>query len=268
MLSLNKDISLSAETGTMGAARLKVPKVTACAKCPWRDRAPFRTFTPEELGFIASFKSGESVQPAGATILVEGQESQQLYTLLTGWAFRYKALPDGRRQILNFAMPGDFLGLQTAMLDTMDHSVEALTDVVLCTFPRQKIWTLYNNHPGLAFDLTWIAAREERLLDENLLSVGRRSAMERLAHILLYVMRRARSLGLTETPTRLRLPFTQQHVADALGLSLVHTNKTLRKLAARGIVSWKDGVLDLADEAALARLAQFDEGKNVLRPLI
>ena len=120
----------------------------------------------------ANFKRGELVAEAGSLILSEGTHSAQLFTLLSGWAFRYKTLPDGRRQILNYVLPGDLIGLQGSVIGEMQHSVEALSPVVLCVFQRTGLPDLYRNHPGLAFDITWLAAREERMLDENLLSVG------------------------------------------------------------------------------------------------
>src|SRR6185312_3020288 len=112
-----------------------------------------------------------------ATILQEGTSTTYLFTVLIGWAFRYKTLPDGRRQILNFALPGDFIGLQAVLDKEVQHSVEALTDAVFCIFPREKLWTLYTSHPSLAFDITWLASREEQILDEHLVSIGRRSAI-------------------------------------------------------------------------------------------
>lgn len=252
----------------MAEACLTAQQATPCEKCPWRDKPPFRAFSEQELAFISSFKTGELVVDPGTTVLLEGNSSAHLYTVLSGWAFRYKTLADGRRQILNFALPGDFLGLQSAMIREMDHSVEALSQLVLCIFPRQKIWTLYNNHPGLAFDLTWIASREERMLDEHLLSVGRRSAFERIAYLLVYLLMRARSLGLVKRKAEINAPITQQHVADALGLSLVHTNKTLRKLADRQLVTWKDSHIVIDDEQSLMAIAQWDSKGPVLRPLI
>ena len=163
------------------ASKRQVP----CERCPLRNHATFRGFSPEELAFVSAFKSGELNAEAGTTLLLEGTNSAHLYTLLSGWVFRYKALPDGRRQILNFALPGDFLGLQASVTDVMQHSVEALTDSVLCIFERDKLWSLYTQFPSLAFDLTWLAAREEQMLDEHLLSVGRRHAVERVAFVLL-----------------------------------------------------------------------------------
>jgi CRP-like cAMP-binding protein len=247
---------------------VKVPVPTACAKCPLRDLAAFRTFTPEELKFVSSLKSGELSAEPGTPILLEGQSSPHLYTVLSGWAFRYKTLPDGRRQILNFALPGDFLGLQTAVFKEMDHSVEALTPMVLCVFPRQKMFSIYADHAGLAFDLTWIASREERLLDEQLLSVGRRSAMERMAYVLVHISNRAGSLKLASSRQGVRLPLTQQHLADALGLSLVHTNKTIRKLSDLGLIVWKNGYCTVLNESALREIAGYDTRELNARPII
>lgn len=242
-------------------------KQTLCAACVLKSMKCFRSLSDEEIAFLTQFKSGEFLTEAGATVLLEGSSSPHLYTVLQGWGFRYKTLPDGRRQILNFVLPGDFLGLQTSLFTEMQHSVEALTPMVLCVFPRDRLWKLYADYPSLAFDLTWIVARSERLLDENLLSVGRRSALERMAYVLLHLFHRAADLGLTQG-RRARFPFTQQHIADSLGLSLVHTNKTLRALVDRRCVRWKDGIFELADEARLTEIASYEREPSLQRPLI
>ncbi len=108
-------------------ASWKVP----CEKCPLRGKAVFRQFSETELEFVKEFKAGELSVEAGTTVLLEGTNSAHLYTVLSGWAFRYKMLPDGRRQILNFALPGDLVGVQGSMFDKMEHSVEALNDLTL-----------------------------------------------------------------------------------------------------------------------------------------
>jgi CRP/FNR family transcriptional regulator, anaerobic regulatory protein len=242
----------------------KVP----CEKCPLRGLHMLREFSAKELDFVSEFKSGELNIQAGTSVLLQGTNSAHLYTVLSGWAFRYKMLPDGRRQILNYALPSDFLGLQGSVNDEMQHSVEALTDMILCVFPREKLWQLYRDYPTLAFDLTWLAAREEQILDEHLLSVGRRTAMERLAYLLLVVFQRAEEVGLTKGHL-LQLPFTQQHVADTLGMSLVHTNKTLRRLSATKTVRWKDRRFEVLDRDALAKLASYEVPKvKTGRPFI
>ncbi|MDX2289184.1 MAG: Crp/Fnr family transcriptional regulator [Hyphomicrobiaceae bacterium] len=240
---------------------------TRCETCPLKSLEVFRAVTPQELAFIDSLKSGEFATETGTTVLLEGSSSPHLYTVLSGWAFRYKTLEDGRRQILNVVLPGDFLGLQSSMMNEMQHSVESLTPMVLCVFPRAKLWELYASHPSLAYDLTWLAARSERLLDENLLSVGRRSASERIAYMLLDIFLRARHIGLTKGAS-LALPLSQQHVADALGLSLVHTNRTLKSLLQRRLFRWKAGILEILDEPGLAIVANYPGSLPVLRPLI
>ena len=227
----------------------------------------FRAFTPEELRFVANFKRGELVAEAGSLILSEGMHSAQLFTLLSGWAFRYKTLPDGRRQILNYVLPGDLIGLQGSVIGEMQHSVEALSPVVLCVFQRTGLPDIYRNHPGLAFDITWLAAREERMLDENLLSVGRRSAIERAAFLIAFIYHRAVDVGLG-TSRRLLIPITQQHVADTLGLSIVHTNKTLRKLAERKLIRWHDSACEVLDPAGLSEVAGWQQPEENKRPLI
>ena len=240
---------------------------TPCEQCPLRKRRCLREFTPEELAFVKQFKIDELHVDAGASFLRQGASNEHLYTVLNGWAFRYKMLDDGRRQILNYALPADMVGLQGAVMREMEHSVEALTPLTLCVFPRAKLWELYGNFPSLAFDITWLAAREEQIIDEALVSLGRRTALERTAFLLLHLFTRAEEVGLTKQGS-IQFPFTQQHLADTLGLSLVHTNKTLKRLSASNAIRWKDRRFEMIDRAALAEIAGDDAKERLPRPFI
>jgi CRP-like cAMP-binding protein len=251
----------------VGNGRLNGKIYTPCEQCPLRKRACLREFTAEELAFVRQFKVDELRVDAGASFLREGSRSEQIYTVLSGWAFRYKMLADGRRQILNYALPADMVGLQGALMHEMEHSVEALTPLTLCVFPRSKLYDLYSRFPSLAFDITWLAAREEQLIDENLVNLGRRTALERTAYLLLHLFARAEESGLTKNGT-IQFPFTQQHLADTLGMSLVHTNKTLRRLFATKAVRWKDRMFEMIDRAALAGIAGEDVVARPSRPFI
>ncbi|HTM79339.1 MAG TPA: Crp/Fnr family transcriptional regulator [Devosia sp.] len=238
-----------------------------CEQCPLRAMPHFRAFETTELQFVSSFKTGELVAETGATILSEGAHSPHLYTLLSGWAFRYKSLPDGRRQILNYMLPGDLVGLQGSIVGEMDHTVEALSPLVLCVFQRDRLSELFSNHPGLGFDIAWLAAREERMLDDHLLSLGRRTAMERAAYLIAFLHQRAAAVGFDDSKP-LHIPITQQHVADTLGLSIVHTNKTLRKLADRKLIRWLDRACAVLDVAGLMNVAAWEGLPERKRPLI
>jgi CRP-like cAMP-binding protein len=238
-----------------------------CEQCPLRPLGVFRDFEKAELAFISKFKTGELTVDKGATVLVEGNHSAHLYTVLSGWGFRYKLLRDGRRQILNYVIPGDLIGLQGSLTGEMQHSVEAMGPMMLCVFEREQLFSLYRNHPGLAYDLTWLSAREEQMLDENLLSVGRRSALERAAYLIAFLHQRARVVQMFGK-NRAEIPITQQHVADTLGLSIVHTNKTLRKLAALGLIRWHDRACEVLQPEALAELAGWSGLGERKRPLI
>ena len=200
-------------------------------------------------------------------MLVEGNHSAHLYTVLSGWGFRYKLMADGRRQILNYLLPGDLIGLQGSLMGEMQHSVEALSPMLLCVFEREQLHTLYRNHPGLAYDITWIASREEQMLDENLLSIGRRTALERAAYLIAFIRSRAETVRLNGGKIA-QMPITQQHVADTLGLSLVHTNKTLRKLVDRKLIVWRDGGCEVLDIEGLMKVARWEGLQEALRPLV
>jgi CRP-like cAMP-binding protein len=239
----------------------------SCHECALRACGLFKPITPNELGAINDVKRDHVASKAGTEIIRAGDECPEIYTLYSGWAFRFKTLPDGRRQILNFLLPGDLVGLQAAMFDAAQYGVEALTDVELCLLPRRKVWALFDEMPGLAFDVAWLGSREEGYVDDNLTSTGRRTAAERIAALIISLYKRAKALGLVENDT-FEFPPTQQHIADALGMSLVHTNKTLARLRRMGMYSRANGTMTLTNPRVLQRIAQHFDEEIPLRPLI
>ena len=217
-----------------------------CRYCPLHKKDAFVTMTREELEFMQKFKVGELSVDPGTTILMQGSNSPQLYTVLSGMGIRHKSLDNGERQVINFVFPGDFMGLQAGMLGEMGHSVEARTHMRMCVFNRSDFWTFFRSNPSRAFDITWLAAIEEHFLGETLATVGQRTALQAVSWAMLKFFERGMGLGLVTNNT-MTLPFTQRDLADALGLSLVHTNKTLAKLRDQQLASWSDQVLQVND---------------------
>jgi CRP/FNR family transcriptional regulator len=180
---------------------------------------------------------------------------------------RYKTLENGRRQVINFLFPGDFTGLQAGLMGEMKHSVEARTPMMLCVFDRGQLWQLFKSQPARAYDLTWIAAVEEHFLGETIATLGQRDAGQRLAWALLKIWQRLRAVGLGRNES-VPLPFRQQDLADALGLSLVHTNKTLGRFRSRQLCDWSDGELRILDPVGLAALGLVEPDSPEMRPLM
>lgn len=238
-----------------------------CTVCPLRKKPLFTRIGGDELEFMRRFKTGEMEVSAGTQLLIEGSNAAQLFTCLSGHGLRYKTLADGSRQVVSFVLPGDFIGLQASVMGQMHHSVESTTDMTLCVFNRTDMWNLFKAHPERAYDLTFLAAVEERFLGEALTSVGQKGALEKIAWSLFRFYTRAKALGLVRNGA-CALPYKQQDLADALGLSLVHTNKTLSTLRNRGLANWRNGILSVDDAEALAKAGMVDETGVQSRPLI
>ncbi len=223
-----------------------------CPDCPIEGRV---RLSPENHRFgLDRFKTGEIDLGAGAGIVLEGAREPNLFALARGVAFRHKSLADGRRQILGYAFPGDFLGLRGALLGEMQHSIDAMSAVRLCVFDRAGLLRMFATDPGAAYAVVRRAAKDESILDENLLSIGRRTALESAAYLLALLHQRARPAGLAPEG-RFAFPLTQQHVADTLGLSIVHINRTLKRLAELELIAWLDRGCVIRDEAGLLDLA-------------
>ncbi|UWR07627.1 Crp/Fnr family transcriptional regulator [Ruegeria sp. B32] len=239
----------------------------ACADCPLRQMDVFLPFSGDDLRFMQDFKTGEMQAEPGTQLFIEGAKSAHLFTVLSGMGVRYKTLENGRRQVIGFVLPGDLVGLQAGVMGEMRHSVEATTAMRLCVFNRSRLFELYQNQPDRAFDLTFLAAVEEHFLGDALTTVGQRGAIEKIAWSLHRFYTRSQAVGLAKG-LRCPLPYRQQDLADALGLSLVHTNKTLRRLKDLGLAEWSNNVLQINDLEGLAELGLVEITEPVPRPLI
>jgi CRP-like cAMP-binding protein len=195
---------------------------------------------------------------AGTDIYYQGEPCDELYTLLDGWVYLYQILEDGRRQILDFALPGAFLGFQGSLGAPMTHSAQCLTDIAVCVFPLNNLLDLFRRHPELALLMALITARVWTLANEHLTNVGRRTARERVAHLLLELFFRVRLCDPSPHGDTIELPLTQEHIGDALGLTSVHVNRTLRRLREDGLLAVSGRTLRVLDPDQLAEVAGFD----------
>lgn len=220
------------------------------------------------MAYMQNFKDGEAGLLRGDVLIEEGAGHDRLYTVLDGVLIRSRTLDDGRRQIVNFMFPGDLVGLQGAFEEPSSHGIEALIDARLCRFKRNDFIELISSHPRLGYDIIWLAAKEETALEGHIVSLGQRSARERVAYLAVWLLARAQATGLADNHNILTLPITQGQIADMLGLSLVHTNRTLRQLARDGIIDWRSREIHVPDLDRAADYAQFDRSAERCRPFI
>ena len=177
--------------------------------------------------------------------------------ILSGWACRYKGLPDGRRQIVGFFIPGDFCDLNVYILKEMDHSIGAITRVCYAQVAPDEMERLMAKRPRIAQALLWHEMVNASVQREWMLNVGQRSARERIAHLLVELFLRLRAVELTDG-TSCEFPVTQTDVAEATGLTAVHVNRTLQDLRREGLIELSQKRLTIADLDQLMRTAMFN----------
>lgn len=199
---------------------------------------------------------------AGESLYFQGDEARNIYLLHDGWAFRHQSLEDGRRQILDFGLPGAVFGLPGT--GTLTHSVEALTHCSFSVFSRDKMFDLLTRVPALGLCFIEIMAGAEARAFEHLTSVGRRAARERVANLLMELLLRARRAAPANGPTRMTLPLMQPHIADALGLASETVCRTLAAMRKDGILVLRAQKLEVLDMDRLAQEAgiEMDEVRS------
>ncbi len=216
----------------------------------------FIALTPNELRLISALESNSSTIARGTEITEEGQPGQQAYILRQGWAQTFKDLPDGSRQIIGFPISGDCVGLRSMLLWKADHSFSAVTDVVFSAVPGTRLMQLFNENPRLAAAFLWSASRDEAMVVEHLVNIGRRNPLERTAHFFMELAERLMLVGLA-TETEFKCPLNQYVLADALGMSAIHVNRVLRELRELELLTVKTGTVIIHDVAGLTKLAGY-----------
>lgn len=197
--------------------------------------------------------------PADHVIIEEGSRPDQVTLLLRGLAFRYKYLPDGRRQILGYLLPGDFCGAHFAVFDPIDHGIALMSDSCVAKIEIQALLDLLACYPKIERGLSLAALVDQAILREWLLNIGQRDAYQKLSHFFCEMAVRLKAVGLANSDGSLDLALNQAVLADTTGLSPVHTNRMLQRLRSEGLIVLRKRRLTITDPARLAMVSGFKE---------
>jgi CRP-like cAMP-binding protein len=195
--------------------------------------------------------------PPGKVIVRDRSVLSESILLFEGFACRYKDLSDGQRQIMELHVAGDFVDLHGFLLKQLDHNVGSMTRVRLAFVPHEALRHITETHPHLARILWFSTLIDSAIHREKILSIGRRSAQGRIAHLICELFARLQIVGLGDEDGYV-LPLTQGDIADATGLTSVHVNRMLRRLRDEGLCTFRGGRVTIHDWERLQRVAEFD----------
>lgn len=194
---------------------------------------------------------------AGTILVVPEQKLDQSMLIVSGFVARYKDLSNGQRQITDIHVAGDFTDLHGFVLKRLEHHVGALTPIRMAFVPHERLTRISEEQPHL-LRMLWLSTLIDSAIQrERMLSVGRRSAVARIAHLMCEFYTRL-SLVNEVDGTSFALPITQIDIADATGLTSVHVNRMLRELRDRGLMTFRNALVEIHDLAGLEKLADFD----------
>jgi CRP-like cAMP-binding protein len=219
----------------------------------------FMPLTAGEQERLAELQSTSLTVRRGKQLVREGEARHEAFILQSGWTCSYKDLPNGGRQIISFPIAGDCVGLRSVLLKTADQSFEALTDAVVSAVDGTSMLQTFSEFPRLAAAILWATSRDEAMIVEHLVSVGRRSAIERTAHFFMELAERLHLIDPSQG-TEFKCPLSQYVLADALGLSAIHVNRVLRQLRELNLLTAQRGRVTIHDLAGLRKLSGFHGG--------
>jgi CRP-like cAMP-binding protein len=217
--------------------------------------APLET---SEVAILEAATASPRHYPARQDLIREGDQPGPVFVILEGWALRYKILPRGTRQIMAFLIPGDCCDLHSNMLAEMDHSIQAVTSATVAIIPRRRMDEMMDAHANIARAMYIAQLVEEGILRSWIVSMGRRSSLERVAHLMCELYLRVEHVNDVQEGC-LTLPLSQVVLADALGMTPVHINRVLKELRATGAMEITRGSLLIRDPRKLVQLAGFDD---------
>lgn len=245
-----------------------LPMFVDCIHCPLRRAVAFRPMAPDELQFVREIKSGERHYPPRTDIMIEGDPHTGICTILSGWAFRYKMLQNGSRQIIDVMLPGDLMGLQSTMTGKIRHSAQSLTDVRVCSLDGARFHNIFQIHPALSEALMATLLIEEQRADARLLLLGQQRPTERLGYFLLELRERLQRRG-QSVEGGFQLPMSYVHLSNTIGASRSQVAASLRDLRERNWASLTVRQVAFLDTAAMARGCEYTHlPEPTLRTLI
>lgn len=215
-----------------------------------RKLSNFIKLDDEERRCLAELQTEEIRLRRGYELVRQGEAGHLVCFLQSGWGCTSKLLLDGSRQIITFPIPGDCVGMRSFLLRKSDHTFTALTDVLLTRVAVDRVLPIFNQFPRLGAALLWATSRDEAITVDHLVSVGRRTAIERTAHFFLELNERLVMVGLAN-PSEYACPLTQYNLGEALGLSAIHINRVLRELREIKLLTFQHGKVVFSNKRAL-----------------
>ena len=216
------------------------------------------SLSKEEKELLVSLEESPTDIKAGSLLWEMGDPASEFCTLKSGWAFSYRHLENGNRQILEVFLPGDIIGLREFAFSQRLENVRMITDGVVCHFPHKRLLEVFRQSLSLTSVVFAIASRHQALLTERLVNLARRSARQKTAHFLYEMYLRLRQTN-SHIDGQFRLPLSQEQLADILGLSPVHVSRTFSSLSEEGLVFRDRHNLTIPDLKSLAKAGEFDD---------
>jgi CRP-like cAMP-binding protein len=227
------------------------------------------SLTDDEKQLLTSLEESPTDIKAGTLLWEMGSPANEFCTLKSGWAYSYRHLENGDRQILEVFLPGDIIGLREFAFSERLENVRMIDDGVICHFPHKRMLDLFRRSLPLTAVMFAIGSRQQALMTERLVTLARRTARQKMAHFLYEMYLRLRQTN-PNISGQFRLPLSQEQLADVLGLSPVHVSRTFTALSDDELVFRDRHHLVIPDLDALAGEAQFDECylTDNVRPLL
>lgn len=209
-----------------------------------------------EAELLLKMHASKKVITKGKVILRQEDIHKSSFIVTHGWAYRYSDLYDGSRQVINYYLPGDIISPFALVMPKVNYSVAALTGLRVSVYKPEYLMELFSTQPRLGLFYAWMLGREDSTMAEQIVRIGRRSAYKRTAHLLLELYHRLKIVGLTDNRS-FYLPITQSLLADTLGLSVVHMNRTLYKLRLENLIRIRSHKISLLNLERLKEVAEY-----------
>jgi len=235
---------------------------TECDACPIREMALFQGVPRDRLEWTQKYRDVQLVVPPKATLYEAGSKPKYVYTLFNGWMAMYQTSRSGKRKILRFVLPGDFLGFQANLKGTISHSASAISESIVCAFPRDTLSDLFEKQPSLAFRLASMESREMNLCQHHQAFRSSKDSHESIAFLLLELFHRTRlQMRHSYDPVKnsIVFPLTQEDIGDAVGLTSIHVNRVIGQFRMLGLIECDRKTLQILSEEKLAEIGEFDK---------